>query len=233
MNQDVIWDYFQNEGVEAFGQASPRLEFLLRQLRRADRALNIGVGSGAFEQMAARNGIDIWALDPSERAVEKLRADLGLGERARVGYSQSLPFPDDYFDAVIMSEVIEHLEKEVREASLVEASRVLRPGGRLIGTVPARERLEESEVVCPKCGERFHRWGHQASFDMSSMSTLLQGEFIVETVQEIFFNDWDSASWGRRLTGLVKKFLSWRGLGPYGTARSIFFVARKPVAQSR
>src|SRR5438309_1433411 len=120
MNQDVIWDYFQNEGVEAFRQASPRLEFLLRQLRRADRTLNIGVGSGAFEQMAGRNGIEIWALDPSERAVEKLRCDLGLGERARVGYSQALPFPNDYFDAVVMSEVLEHLEKEVRETSLVE-----------------------------------------------------------------------------------------------------------------
>lgn len=228
MNQDVIWDYFQNEGVDAFRLASPRLEFLVNRLEPRECVLNIGVGSGALETLAARKGIEIWSLDPSERAVENLRKGLGVGERAQVGYSQRIPFPDEQFDAVVMSEVIEHLEPKMRDASLSEVRRVLRAGGRLLGTVPARERLEDSEVVCPKCGIRFHRWGHQASFDVTSMRGLLQRDFLIETVHERFFNEWESTGWVRRLSGLVKKFLSWRGLGIYGVARNIFFVARKP-----
>jgi hypothetical protein len=57
----------------------------------------------------------------------------------------------------------------------------------------------------------------------------LSQKFEVGIVEEHFFNEWDSARWSRRLTGLLKKFLSWRGLGTYGQARNIFFVARKPA----
>lgn len=227
MNQDLIWNHFQNEGVEAFSGAAPRLEFLARRLKRGERALNIGVGSGELEGLAAKKGVDIWALDPSERAIEQLRERLALGERAQVGYGQEIPFPADTFDTVVMTEVLEHLESSVRDSTLVEVRRVLRPKGRLIGTVPARERLQESEVVCPNCDHHFHRWGHQESFDVESLKALLGRYFRPEKVQEHFFSEWDSVGWPRRMLGLVKKFLSYRGLGPYGVARNIYFMARK------
>ena len=232
MSQDLIWDHFQNEGVAAFSGASPRLEFLIRQVRQGERVLNVGVGSGELEALAQRKGIDIWALDPGERAVERVRKLLSLGDQAQVGYSQDMPFPGNHFDAVIMTEVLEHLDDGVRERSLVEVHRVLKDGGRLIGTVPARERLEDSQVVCPKCGDRFHRWGHKAAFSVASLTALLESHFAIETIDERFFNEWNSVGWGRRATGLVKKFLSWRGLGTYGIARNIFFVVRKTARSS-
>lgn len=45
-----------------------------------------------------------------------------------------LPFPDSIFDAVILSEVLEHIEDDV--AGLKEAYRVLKPGGVAVITVP-------------------------------------------------------------------------------------------------
>jgi len=228
MNQDAIWDHFQNEGVVAFSGASARVEYLVRQLRRNERALDIGVGSGLLEQIAVDKGIEIWALDPNERSIKKLRDRLAMGERVQVGYSHEMPFPAGHFDAVVMTEVLEHLDEQVRNETLAEVSRVLRPGGRLIGTVPAREKLAESEVVCPNCEHHFHRWGHKARFDIASMRELLGRDFTVDTVHERFFNEWESVGWGRRMTGLLKRLLSWRGLGTYGAARNIFFVARKP-----
>ena len=226
MHQDAIWEYFQNEGV-AFDGVGPRLEFLVRELSDKERVLNIGVGSGALEKLAAHRGLEIWAVDPSKRTIEALRVALNLGERAQVGYSQKMPFPADFFDVVIMTEVLEHLEDDVRHQTLEEVRRILRPNGRFIGTVPARERLPLSQVVCPTCGHRFHRWGHEASFTIASMRAFLGQTFFVETVHERFFNEWHSANWYRRLTGLLKKFLSWRGVGTYGTARNIYFVAKK------
>ncbi len=127
-----------------------------------------------------------------------------------------------------MTEVLEHIETETRAVTLSQVHRMLRPGGRLIGTVPARERLELAEVVCPYCKEHFHRWGHQSSFDVQSISLLLGEHFSIETIHERFFNEWDSVGWGHHLTGLVKKLLSWRGLGTYGVARNIYFCVRKP-----
>lgn len=231
MNQDIIWDHFQNEGIAAFERSSPRLEYIVRRLRRGERVLNIGVGSGTLERLASAKGVEVWALDPNARAIEKLRDSLPIGERAQVGYSQEIPFPDDHFDSVIMSEVLEHLDEAVRLKTIVEVHRVLKPGGRLIGTVPARERLEDNAVVCPKCEHHFHRWGHQVRFDIAAATLMLARQLVPETVHERFFNEWDSAGWGRRLTGLLKKFLSWQGIGTYGINRSIFFVARKRAAE--
>jgi len=228
MKQEVIWDHYQNEGVDSFDGAAPRLEYLVRRLKRGERALNIGVGSGALERLAHGKGVEIFSLDPSERAITELRRKMPIGDRAQAGYAQAAPFPSSHFDVVIMSEVIEHLDEETRAGTLREVHRMLRPGGRFIGTVPAREQLRLNEVVCPHCGQHFHRWGHQASFDIASLSKILGEWFSVDSVHERFFNEWESASWTRRMTGLLKKFLSWRGLGTYGVARNIYFSVHKP-----
>lgn len=230
MDQTKIWDYFQNEGIASFNRSQGRLEFLVRRLQPGMRVLNIGVGNGALERMAAKKGIDIWSLDPSDRAIERLRNELGLGSKAQVGFCQAIPFPDGCFDVVVMSEVLEHLDKESFDTSLAEVKRVLRPGGRLIGTVPARERLEDAMVICPKCGHRFHRWGHQQSFNTTTLTAALKQYFVVDSVYEIFFIEWESVSWWRKLQGLIKKFLSWRGIGTYGVYRNIYFSACKPAS---
>jgi len=46
----------------------------------------------------------------------------------------ALPFPDDYFDGVILSEILEHIDDDV--AGLREVRRVLKPGGVVAITVP-------------------------------------------------------------------------------------------------
>lgn len=226
-DQNKIWDHFQNEGVDTFAQNQGRLEFLLRRIQPGVRALNIGIGNGALERMAVKKGVDIWCLDPSKRAIENLRQFLSLGEKAQVGYCQSMPFPDMHFDIVVMSEVLEHLDENIFEATLVEIRRVLRPGGQFIGTVPAREKLENSIVVCPHCGIQFHRWGHKRSFNANTLSVALKQYFLVDLAAEQFFIDWESVGWWRKFQGLIKKFLSWRGIGTYGICRNIFFSARK------
>ena len=49
--------------------------------------------------------------------------------------AMALPFPDETFDVVGAFDVIEHCEPEVQAVS--ELARVLRPGGRLLVSVPA------------------------------------------------------------------------------------------------
>ncbi len=50
------------------------------------------------------------------------------------GNIYALPFPADYFDGVILSEILEHIEDDV--AGLREVWRVLKPGGVVAITVP-------------------------------------------------------------------------------------------------
>jgi SAM-dependent methyltransferase len=127
-----------------------------------------------------------------------------------------------------MSEVLEHLDEEVFQAALTEVRRVLRPGSRFIGTVPAREKLEDSLVICSHCGSRFHRWGYKRSFTAETFTAALRQYFLVDSAYEHFFIEWKSVGWWRKLQGAIKKFLSWLSIGTYGLYRNIYFCARKP-----
>jgi SAM-dependent methyltransferase len=222
-NQDLIWDYYQNEVPEKFGGSRARLSFLADRIRAPASVLNIGCGTGVFEQLVSERGIDIYSLDPSERSVLQLRSRLGLGERAQVGYIQNMPFPNSKFDAVFVSEVLEHLTTEIMRQGLAEIHRVLKPGGRIIGTVPSRENLEEQRVLCPCCGKRFHRWGHEQSFDPQTMRAILSEHFEVTRVFERPFIAWRTLNWKGKVIATAQSVL-WR-LGSHGSNENVFFEA--------
>ena len=228
MKQDYIWDFYQNEAPETFSGSVARLTFLARKVKPNSKVLDIGVGAGVFEEVAIKMGLDVYALDPSERSIELLRQRFGMGEKARVGYSQNMPFADRFFEAVVISELVEHLSEDITEQTLSEISRILVPGGRVIGTVPARENLRESLVVCPDCGSLFHRWGHVQSFDTKRMRALLSRNFEVEEVFERPFFTWSAANWKGKIEAVVRLLLY--RLGVHGSNENIVFVARKPCA---
>jgi SAM-dependent methyltransferase len=225
MQQDAIWDYYQNEQPENFAVSKARLAFLARKAKPAGKTLDIGVGNGIFEELALQRGLDVYALDPSERSIETLRARLELGDKARVGYGQHMPFEDAFFDTVVISEVLEHLSNEVVVGTLSEIARVLVPGGCIIGTVPAREDLRKKMVVCLHCGKRFHNKGHVQSFDEQRLQTLLKQHFIVEDIQERRFVTWSALNWKGKTGEVARLVIRWFGVRSPGV---FFFQASKP-----
>ena len=225
MEQKKIWDYFQNEGINSFSQNQERMKFLVNRLVPHTRVLNIGVGNGVLERLALAKKIDIACLDPSERAIDSIRLSLGLGNKAQVGVSQSLPFSNQTFDVVIMSEVLEHLSNDVFEQSVRECHRVLCDGGSFIGTVPADEALSKNNVICPDCGKLFHRWGHVQGFSEERLQSLLLAKFINCAVTRKHFASWKDLNWKGRIGYLLKSFAV--SLGIKGGGESFFFIARK------
>lgn len=223
--QHRIWDHYQNDARESFAASTSRLRHLAGMVPRGGRVLDVGVGSGVFEEVATAMGLQVYALDPSERSIASLRERLAMGERAQVGYSQSMPFPDGHFDAVVMSEVMEHLPDDVLAKTVEEIHRVLVPGGVLLGTVPARDEIERHTVFCLHCGERFHRWGHVRAFDEASMRALLSRTLRVEEIYERPFTTWGALNWKGKATAAVKMAM-WKA-GVHGGDEHIVFRARK------
>src|SRR5438046_1187840 len=68
----------------------------------------------------------------------------GRWKRVRADLQSPLPFADSEFDHVVMLAVLEHLKDP--ESVLVEAFRVIAPGGSLIMTWPSAMRSEERRV---------------------------------------------------------------------------------------
>ncbi len=196
------------------------------------RVLNIGVGDARLERLLVAKGYDVYSLDPSADIVDWLRGHLGLDpEHARCGWSTKLPFAADFFDWVVMSEVIEHLSADATEQTLANVRGVLKRGGHLVGTVPENEDLALNRFTCLHCGKASHRVGHEQTFTVSTMRQLLARHFDVIRVRSfrgLFMN------WRGRL------YFHWIDL-PYTFARlwkrdlraphqivfNIFFLARK------
>ena len=228
MNPDLIWDYFQTEGVDSFAGSLARLRFISRRFRPGTRVLNIGVGAGTFEKEALKRNIDVHSLDPSARALQLLGSDAVDNGRAKVGYCQQIPWSSGFFDGVVMSEVLEHLANDALGQTLREVDRVLRVGGLFCGTVPARERLRDQLVVCPCCGSRFHRWGHLQSFDRARIRSLLEQDYFVRTLSERNFVTWRTLNWKGRIGSAARIIL--RSVGVHGSRETIFFCATKRTA---
>ncbi len=124
--------YWESEWVEV---AAPLklIELFASYVSAEDRCLDVGCGDGSAsgpwlqEHAASYVGVDV-----SESAVLMVRAR-GL-EAQPINDAAELPFPDDSFDFVVCAEVLEHLFDP--QGAMAEINRVLRPGGRLIATVP-------------------------------------------------------------------------------------------------
>ena len=221
MEQRKIWSHFQNRRPNVFDQAQSRHRFLVRRLPPG-RILNIGIGSGGLEVMGAAARRAMYSLDPDHEAVAHAVA-LGI-THAATGSIEAIPFCDASFDAVVCSEVLEHLSDDILQPGLREIRRVLRPGGELHGTVPADENLLESETVCLCCGAVFHRWGHEQSFSQERLQSLLQTVGAAKVERRLFVH-WPGLNWQSRMAAYLRLTLA--ACGMFGSPHVFYFVVRK------
>jgi len=93
------------------------------------RVLDVGCGDGGFCELAAgRRGAEVSGIDVDAAAVARARRRVPSAD-LRVGFMEALPWLDDAFDAVVGFNAFQYaLDIDL---ALLEALRVLRPGGRV------------------------------------------------------------------------------------------------------
>lgn len=114
------------------------------------RALRSAIGKpppGRILDLGCRDGSLAKALAlPPQRTVgadideEALHATDGLLRPCLADLWKAFPFRSDSFDLVVAGEIVEHVP--FPDAFIDEARRVLRPGGRIVGSVPNAFRLK-------------------------------------------------------------------------------------------
>ena len=150
---------------------------------RGKKLLDTAAGRGACALRMADQGAEIYLADLTHAMLAQGRADAADGGpefRAAVARSGSLPFPRATFDVVTCSRAYHHLTDI--PGALVEARRVLKPGGRLlvvdhsgpddpeamhlVNTVSRLRDESHAETLSPS------RWGDalaDAGFDLEQM----------------------------------------------------------------
>ncbi|GAB92638.1 class I SAM-dependent methyltransferase [Gordonia rhizosphera] len=145
------------------------------------RAIDIGAGQGRHSFEMFRRGADVIAFDQSEKDMadvgEMFDAMMAEGHvpadakaRAEVGDALRLPYADNSFDVVLMSEILEHIPSD--EAAIAEMVRILKPGGLAAVTVPRYW----PEKVCWALSDEYHEveGGHIRIYKASDLADKLR-----------------------------------------------------------
>jgi len=130
-------------------------QMLAGELPATARVIDVGCGTGDnLAALDAAAGGPVVGVELSPYAVRHAPRSPGGGIRVGVARAEHLPFPDACADLVTSMDVIEHLDDD---AALADYRRVLRPGGKLLLTVPAYQWLWSDHDVWAAHRRRYSR----------------------------------------------------------------------------
>ena len=135
-----------------------RRALLLGEAQPGDRALDVGCGAGRFLALLENAvGVEI-----SEAAANRARVNVPGADVRLLQSDGSLPVGHGEFDLVWCSETLEHIP-DVAE-TLGEIRRVLRPGGRVLITVPYHGRVQAARIALTGFEAHFDPLGQHVRF---------------------------------------------------------------------
>jgi SAM-dependent methyltransferase len=146
------------------------------------KVIDVGCGAGRHAFEAYRRGAHVIAFDRDAAELQTvetmLEAMKEAGEapasataHAVLGDALSLPYPDETFDCVIASEILEHVPED--DAAIAELIRVLKVGGTLAVSVPRWL----PEQVCWWLSDEYHanEGGHVRIYRASELRHKIVG----------------------------------------------------------
>lgn len=157
-------------------------KFLVNSCSPDSKILDVGCAQGGFlNVLASKNFSSLYGIDVSERFLNEARKTNDNID-FRNANVENIPFPDSFFDVVILDQVLEHLA--VPSRALIEIHRVLKVEGNVIFGVPNLNKYQEMSFFV-------HYWfllkEHLQHFTIGVLTRLLrQYKFKLIAHEEIF-----------------------------------------------
>jgi len=136
MEQSFYKNYFELEKGNWWFRVRRNIVFWFlnrNRIGQGKKILDYGCGSGFLVGKLQESGLDAYGVDISKEAIS-LGVSRGI-KNLSIASGIELDFADNFFDAVLALDVVEHIEDD--KAAIKELGRLVRPGGYLILTVPA------------------------------------------------------------------------------------------------
>ncbi len=168
------FDYFEERPAATAHDERRVREYIISKVKKdTEKILDVGAGSAWVAKYFCPKNKTVISLDIAIENLIKAREQLPLkNHKQTVADSFRLPFPDNSFDTVIASEIIEHVTNP--ELFVKELFRTVKPGGELIITTPYKEKIRYA--LCIHCNKKTPLNGHLHSFDEKILLDLYNGE---------------------------------------------------------
>lgn len=97
-----------------------RISMVAAYIKPGERVLDVGCNSGYFVKFCPK-GCEVHGIDTTESVIPRAKELLAS---AQVASAEAIPFPDKFFDVVVLSEVLEHVyDADVVMKELVRVAR--------------------------------------------------------------------------------------------------------------
>ncbi len=170
------FDYFKEEESAAGKEESRRLHQAIvnRIPKNAELILDIGCGNGWVAQHFLSKGKKVISMDiSSKNPIRVLKDNPNENHVAIVADAYHLPFKKNSIDAIIASEIMEHVYDP--KLFIAKLGEVLKPGGKLIVTTPYNEKIEY--FLCVHCNKPTPKNAHLHSFNEKNIADFIPVEF--------------------------------------------------------
>lgn len=149
-------------------------EVMRRYLPPQATVLDYACGTGALTGHLLLAGFSVGACDLSPDSVAYVR-DVHVGNPLFRGATtiDELLASELKFDAIVLVELIEHVDDVILANVMSDLRKVLAPEGILIVTTPNDENLDLETVYCPCCNHTLHRWQHVRSWSGKTLGACL------------------------------------------------------------
>lgn len=107
------------------------------KLKKGDKVLDLGCSFGEQAIRIAKEELIVYGMDKSKKAIRQFKESAekeNVKCVAIVGDIKKIPYADNYFDAMVATEVFEHVQEP--EKAINESTRVLRPGAHVCISIP-------------------------------------------------------------------------------------------------
>jgi SAM-dependent methyltransferase len=148
----AFWNRFERVGEIGGLQSSWEYQRLIsKHIQVGSRILEGGCGLGQWVVFLERCGYEVIGVDFSVETIRRLKIAFPHLQ-FHVANVRALPYPSDFFDAYLSFGVVEHFEDGPTDA-LLEACRVVRPGGIYVVSVPYLSLLKRIRGSVPEAWE--------------------------------------------------------------------------------
>jgi 2-polyprenyl-3-methyl-5-hydroxy-6-metoxy-1,4-benzoquinol methylase len=154
-----------------------QLSVALGQEISGRRCFDLGSDNGVISLLLRRIGGDWHSADLTTQSVESIQSLVGTNVTKIDG--QTFPFPDNYFDSVVIVDMLEHVEND--EIFVQELYRIMRSGGQLIINAPNMKNYSLLKMVRNMIGQTDEAHGHlRPGYGVLELRTLLSTKFKIE-----------------------------------------------------